>query len=81
MSLSSLEKHNPEAVRSQCKATLQTLLTVATVEYDRMLRNKLRLFIRLAHETGFSLKLSDSETELGGLMSRANIRSATRGWL
>lgn len=75
------EKHNPETLRQRCKATLQALMTATEKHVDRSLRDKVRLLIRQAHETGFSLQLSDCTTELGNLMSRANHRTSSRGWL
>lgn len=75
------DRHNPETLRNRCKATLQALSTATEKSVDLSLRNKVRLLILQAHETGLCLQLSDSTTELGALMARANLRTAARGWL
>jgi hypothetical protein len=70
-----------ERIMGMAKATLQALLTCSEKAVDQGLRERLRLYIRMGCENGFLLGITDTEKELGKLMSRANVRSRAMGWL
>ena len=79
--ISKHDKLQPESIRNNCKATLHALLTASEKPVDNTLRERIRMYVRMAMENGFSLNLSDATSELGKLMSRANVRSHAMGWL
>lgn len=75
------ERIPSERVKGMAKATLHALLTCSEKAVDIGLRERLRLYIRIACENGYLLGLDDGRTDLGKLMIRANARSRQMGWL